>query len=150
MNKKMLNGIKNLFKSGCVIFTIVVFVFYLMGEIVSNATQTLTFSRLFLLYLFSVWFALSNLFLKNKKLNIILKIILHFVSTVTSFFVVFIYIPGNTENTSSAFVLTICFAVIYIATATIIMFVRSAIRSNADKKKEYKAMYEKSNEQEEK
>ena len=150
MNNKFLNGVKNLFKTGCVIFTIVVFVFYLMGEIVSNATQTLTFSRLFLLYLFSVWFALSNLFLKNKKLNIILRIILHFVSTVASFFVIFIYIPGNTENTSSAFVLTVCFAVIYIATATIIMFVRSAVKARADKKKEYKAMYDKQNNAEEK
>ncbi len=143
MKNKLLNALLNIFRSGCVIFTFVVFGFYILGDLMSSQIQVLTLKNLFLLLLFSLWFAMSNIFLKNKKLNIILRTILHFVSTVFGFFVIFIYLPGNLENGSSAFVLTIGFAALYILVASIIFTVNHIMKKKKADTQEYKSVYEK-------
>ncbi len=145
MKDKFTKKASSLFKSGCVIFTIIVFAFYILAEIMSSSTQALTLSKLFLLLLFSIWFAFSNLFLKSKKLNIVLRIALHFISTVLGFFVIFVYFTGTTETPSKAFLLTVGFVFFYAIVATAILVTKSLInKKKSESDSEYKTVYDKS------
>lgn len=141
MKNKFLNGLYDLVKRGCVIFTVTVFAFYILGELMSNTVKVLTLSTLFLIFLFSVWFALSNKLLRTKKMNIVLRVFLHFISTVVGFFVIFVYLPGNTANSSSAFVLTLGFAGLYLLIAALILTVIHLFNKRKESK-EYKSIYE--------
>lgn len=134
MKKKLFNGKFDLIKNGCVIFTATVFAFYILGEMMSNTVKVLTLNTLFLIFLFSLWFALSNKLLTTKKLNVILRVFLHFLSTVLGFFVIFVYIPGNTENSSSAFVLTLGFAAMYLLVAALVFTVIHLINKGKETK----------------
>lgn len=144
------NGLCKLYsiiKSACVIFTIIVFLFYIMGNAISSQIQVLTLTNLFLLLLFSVWFSFSNLLLKSKKMNIFLRLTLHFISTVIGFFVIFVYLPGNLENKSQAFILVLGFAIIYIVTATAILALKGIFNKKQNNEQEYESVYDKSKQQ---
>ena len=146
MKNKFTKGLVKFLKNGCVTFTIVVFAFYILGDIMSSATKVLTLKNLILLYLFSVWFSASNIILRSKKMNLILRVVLHFVSTVLGFFVIFVYLPGNLENPSSASLLTIGFSALYIVIASLILGIKSAIskKKNEDAEDdEYDSIYDK-------
>lgn len=143
MKNKFLKKLSDVFKSGCVIFTFVVFAFYLLGNAISSAVQVLTLTNLFLLLLFSVWFAASNNLLKNKKLNTIIKIVFHFISTMVGFFVIFVYLPGNLDNKSRAFILTLVFAAAYIIVAALILIIKGALNKKRNDDKDYDSIYDK-------
>ena len=143
MKKKPFTPFVEIFKSGCVIFTFIVFFFYILGNVISSEVKVLTLTNLFLLFLFSIWFAISNIFLKSKKMNIVFRVALHFISTVLGFFVIFVYLPGNTNNSSSAFVLTLGFAALYAVIAFFILLIRHQINKNKSDNSEYNSIYEK-------
>ena len=143
MNKKILSGFCAVFKSACVIFTFVVFAFYIMGAIASNALQTLTLPRMALVFVFSFWFALCNLFLKFKTLNIVLRIAFHFVSSTVGFYVVFLLIPGYTKKQSGAFALTVVFVLVYVIAIAIYGITRSVLNKKKKQDEEYKSIYNK-------
>ena len=50
MKNKFTKGLVKFLKNGCVTFTIVVFAFYILGDIMSSATKVLTLKNLILLY----------------------------------------------------------------------------------------------------
>ncbi len=143
MNKKFLSGFLSVLKNACIIFTVTVFAFYFMGSLMSNAQQTLTLSKMVLVFVFSLWFALCNLFLNFKNLNIIIRIALHFVSSTFGFYVIFLLIPGYAENQAGAFALTIGFILLYVIVATLIGIVRKLTTKESQKDNEYKSIYNK-------
>ena len=143
MNKKLLSWISNVFKSSCVIFTFVVFAFYVMGAIASNALQTLTLSRMALVYLFSVWIALCNKFLYFKVLNAVLRIALHFVSSTAGFYIIFLFIPGYTKQQSNSFAMVIAFVIAYAVIGSIYGLIKSAINRSKKQDEEYNSIYNK-------
>lgn len=134
-------------KTSCFLFTLIVFAFYILGNAISNEVQVLTLTNLALIFGFSIWFTLSNILLKSNKLNLFLRVSLHFLSTLLGFFVIFIYIPGNAQNGSRAFILTIAFAALYILVAVIALIINGIVRKTKNENKEYKSVYEKSLEQ---
>lgn len=143
MKNKFLKSLSNTLKTACVIFTCIVFAFYLLGVAFENALQVLTLSRLALLFLFSIWFAVSNKILKSKKMNLILRVVLHFISSVLGFFIIFVYLPGNTQKPSSAFTLTLFFAVAYILIAACVLIVLHFTKKKKNEKEEYEPVYDK-------
>lgn len=143
MKNKFLNFLVNTFKSGCVIFTFIVFLFYILGNMMASTVQVLNLTNLFLLFLFSIVFALANLILKSKKMNIVLRVALHFITMVAGFFVIFVYLPGNLQKGSSAFVLTVVFTVLYALVTAVILTVRHFIKKRKTDKQEYSSVYDK-------
>ncbi|MBR5314840.1 MAG: hypothetical protein IKU45_05465 [Clostridia bacterium] len=146
MKNKTLTGALNILKNSCVIFTVIVFGFYILGNAIESSERVLTLTNMFYLYLFSLWFALSNLILRSKKINAILSVFLHFVSTNLGFFFVFVYLPGNLQNKSRAFILVLCFAFIYILVASVAFGINSVINKKKNENEEYKSVYEDSKE----
>ena len=147
MKNKFFPALYETLKTSCFLFTLIVFAFYILGNAISNEVQVLTLTNLALIFGFSIWFTLSNILLKSNKLNLFLRVSLHFLSTLLGFFVIFIYIPGNAQNGSRAFILTIAFAALYILVAVIALIINGIVRKNKNENKEYKSVYEKSLEQ---
>ncbi len=145
MNNSFLKSLYNTFKSGCVIFTILVFVFYILGNVISSAVQVLTLFNMFLLLLFSIWFALANYLLNRKSINIVVRVLIHFLLTVVGFFVIFIYMAGNFENKSRAFIITVGFAVLYIIIAAITLFFKNILKKKDNDKQKYESVYDDQN-----
>lgn len=146
MKNKFLSSALNVLKNSCVIFTVIVFGFYILGNALESSEQVLTLINMFYLFLFSVWFALSNLLFKSKKLNTILSVFLHFLSTNFGFFFIFVYLPGNLNNKSRAFVLVLTFAFIYILIASIGLGISTLMNKKNNETEEYKPIYEETKE----
>lgn len=146
MKNKLLDKLSNLLKKSCVVFTAVVFAFYILQRLITKdqGTWGLDLTDLFLVLLTSIWFTATNVFLTNKKLNVILRIALHFVSSTIGFYLIFIYLTGYAKKSSNAFVLVVAFAVVYILVAAIFLAIRSFIaRKKAESQEKYQALYEK-------
>ncbi|MBE6717940.1 MAG: hypothetical protein E7574_01620 [Ruminococcaceae bacterium] len=144
MKNKLTNKLSNLFKSSCVVFTAVVFSFYILQRLITKdqGNWGLDLMDLFLVLLTSIWFTATNVFLTNKKLNIILRVAMHFVSSTLGFYLIFIYLTGYAKKSSNAFLLVIAFAVAYIIVAVAILAIRNfIIKKKTQDKEKYESIY---------
>lgn len=147
MNKNFLSKLYGIFKNGCMIFTFVVFAFYILAYSMTSVAQALNLTNLFLVFLFSIWFAFSNLFLGNKKINVILRTILHFLSTLLGFFVIFILLPGYLDtNKSGSFVLMIGFTAFYALITLAVAIIKNITNKKKNEQEDYESIYDKSKE----
>ncbi|MBR5322809.1 MAG: hypothetical protein IKU48_04630 [Clostridia bacterium] len=132
MKRNFLKSVYGVFQNACVIFTIFVlacsFISFSGGAIAGNH---LNISALLLLALLALWLSLSSLLLKPQKINIILRVILNFVSSVVGMYVILFGISGASENQAFAFTFTIVFSILYVIVTTIIL----TVKKKMDKKK---------------
>lgn len=139
MKTNFLKFIYGVFQNACVIFTLCIlgcsFIAFAAG---ANAGNYLNISALMLLALLSLWLSVSSLLLKPKKLNIILRVILNFISSVIGMYVILFGISNASENQAFAFTFTIVFSVVYVIVATTVL----VIKGNSTKKKAEKENYD--------
>lgn len=142
MKTKFLKFIYGIFQNACVIFTLCVlgcsFIAFAAG---ANAGNYLNISALMLLALLSLWLSLTSLLLKPKKLNIILRVILNFISSVVGMYVILFGISGAGEKQAFAFTFTIVFSVVYIIAAVIILVIKNSSNQKKEDKEEYDSVY---------
>ncbi len=146
MKTKFLKSVYGIFQNACVIFTICVlvcsFIAFAAG---ANAGNYLNISALLLLALLSLWLSLSSLLLKPKKLNIILRVILNFISSIVGMYVILFGISEKSENSAFAFTFTIVFSVVYILAATVVLVIKSKSDKKKAEKENYDSVYKKEN-----
>ena len=142
MKTNFLKSFYSIFQNACVIFTVCVlacsFISFAAG---ANAGNYLNISALMLLALLSFWFSLSSLILKPRKLNIILRVILHFIASVVGMYVILFVISGASEKQAFAFTFTIVFSVVYAITATLILVVKGKANKKKAEKDNYDSVY---------
>ena len=146
MKNKLLNKLSNLLKKSCVVFTVIVFAFYIIQRLITKdqGNWGLDLTKLTLVLLTSIWFTATNVILTNKKLNIILRIAMHFISSTFGFYLIFIYFAGHAKKSSNSFVLVVAFAVVYIVIAAIYLAIRSFIaKKKSESQEKYQALYDK-------
>lgn len=144
MKNKILKKLTSVINQTCIIFTCIVFAFHIMGTLL-QATGQMSLQMLFLLFLASLWFSFTDEILLNKKLNIFLRVSLHFISSTVGFYIIFIYLTGYGKSASSSqpFLLVVLFAVAYLTIAAIVLFIRSLILKKKNATEEYTDIYNK-------
>ena len=106
--------LENLLLKACGYIVLILGLFYLFGTI-TGSNMTLIGTKSFLtIALFGLLISLSGLLLQSKKIHIVIRVLLHYLLLLVSFYVVFI-ISGNikTENAGQIFVAAIIFTVFY-------------------------------------
>ena len=96
-----------------------------------------------LIFVFSLAVGFSNLIFSLKKVNILMRATMHFVSLCVSFAVIMLMGSGNMKTNSSGSILLLvafAFAYLLIAPAFVYMIYKKE-KNNSDKKVEYKSIY---------
>ena len=142
MKNTFLKSISEVIKQACVIFTCIVFAFYIFADITNGSNSVLTLKMLSLLFLAAIWFAMTDVLLVNKNLNIVLRVALHFISSTVGFYLIFIYLSGYAKKSSKSFILIIAFSIVYILIASVVLTIRHFIMKNKSEKEDYESIYD--------
>ena len=126
-------------------YTLITMFFYLCGVFfdLSDRHMVLTRSSAFLILLFSFIIVLANMVLTEKKLklHIALRVVIHYVITALSFFILFIKIAEYDAGTSSTIIILLVFTVVYFLICGAVLGIRSAGKKARIDSSEYKSIY---------
>ena len=136
------NYISDIIKSGCLIFTIITVITYLLGTVLSAENKAFipTLKWILLFLLFSELLAAANLLLKNKSLSVGLRLGLHFLSTTSLYLVVVVLCGGFIANGSQTLVAIVLYVIAYIIFAVVFAIAQSAKKSKRNKEEKYESL----------
>ncbi|MBE6626189.1 MAG: DUF3021 domain-containing protein [Ruminococcaceae bacterium] len=139
---KKTNKLNKIISDGCVINTVLLIVFYIIGvSLDPNFIPTL--SRVFGILIYSLALSAANSFLFSSKMKLFSRLALHFIFTALVFFICFVFIGGYKANLGSVLVIVGLYLVIYAVVGGAVALIRSILKADENDKKEYKKVYEK-------
>ena len=141
--KKNSNTILEIIKNGCVIFTVITVITYILGSVLSAENKAFipTLKWVLLFLLFSVVLAGANLLLKNKKYSVAIKLALHFVATAILYFIVVVLCGGFITNGSQTLIAIVLFVLFYVIFAIIFAVVSGTKKHKTNKHEKYESVF---------
>jgi len=141
MKNKMLYKIfRSIVYPACFYFTICTFITSIIAALGNEKAMALNLSFMFMLFIFALFMAAINKIF-DTKLNIVLKILFHFIGTFISFCLVFVVFSGYYKNGQSAFFIIISMVFVYAVILSVIMFIKSLFNKKNNKKTDYKSQF---------
>lgn len=125
----MIERIKKLLTDSCILFTVFVFILYIVGNVLVSKTITITLGTAALLFVCCIMLCLFHGILYVKKIHIALRIILHYLLVLAAAYLGFAIIGKIVSNSLETLVMLSLVTFIYSVLALILFIV-------SDKKKE--------------
>ena len=141
--KKKNNYFADIIKNGCVIFTIITVITYVLGSVLSAENKAFipTLKWILLFLLFSVLLAAANLLLKNKNYSAPLRLGLHFIATTALYFVVVVLCGGFIANGSQTLVAMVLYVLAYMIFTIIFAITNGTKKKKKNKEEKYESMF---------
>ncbi len=139
MKKYLIDPLKN----GCVIFTVITVISYTFGMIISTGDKAFipSLSSIYLYLGLSLILGFANKLLTNEKMNMALRLILHFLVCGILFFCVIVLGGGLAESGFATLIAMTTFTVLYAIIGSIYGVIRSKKERNRNSKKEYTGVF---------
>ena len=139
---------KNRLVESCIYFTITQFIMSAILYFAEKASGGgLVFQIQFSLLIFGFSFVLSllNLIFKIKKLNIPAKLLIHSLSTLAVFILIFAVATKQLSNPQSLLFVLFFAAILYVVIAVAVLIIRAVKNKKASEQKTYDPQFEKKN-----
>ena len=131
--------IRYIINHSCIYFTllslVLLFIQYVTSE---NATSYIEPSRFLLLFPFALCISVAECIFKAKSLNIFIKVLIHYVAFVISFYV---FVCAPTANLNKPFVIMALITVLYFIAATPVLVIRGVIKKKQKESVPYESVY---------
>ena len=140
---KKQNSVWQTVKSGCVIFTVITVLSYVMGTLLSfeNKAFIPTLKWILLFLVFSVLLAFANLLLKNESFSVLSRLSLHFLASAMLYFITVVLCGGFVESGAQTLIAMTFFIILYLIFAGIFAVSASKKRRKLNKKEKYDSMF---------
>ncbi len=149
MKTKIFKEVKSIIYNSCLYFTIAVFVLMTAFIIVSPNESFSEPEKMLLspkltgiIFSYSFVMALLNLILKIKY-SVTIKLLLHFIGSLTAFAFFFIFMLKNNSTVESVFLRALIFTVLYFVIATIVLIITSIRKSRKNANTDYNSQFKK-------
>ena len=135
--------VKKILTKACIYFSIITAVYTVLVMItnVDDELVLLDASRIMLFFVGAVLFSIGNMLLKLPSLNSALKVFLHYIIFLFTFYICFL-MPMNAETSSTIVGLTL-FSILYAIVMAIFLLIRSRYASRNSKQAEYTPKFKK-------
>jgi Protein of unknown function (DUF3021). len=141
MKNKLLNKILNsIIYPACVCFTVCIFITSIIATLGNEKSMAANLNFMTLLFAFSLFMAVINKIF-DTKMNIVLKIVCHFIGTFVSFCLVFIVFSGYYATGKGIFIIIILMVLVYAIVMSVIMYIKSLFAKDKNKKTDYKSQF---------
>ncbi len=137
------NTFSQVFKNGCVIFTIITLIIYGIGTLLSNADKAFipTFQWILLFFVFSLFFSCTNQILRLDRFSFSLRILLHFLTAATLYVIAVILCGGLYKNGVVLLLSILLFIAGYILFAVLYSFRMRRTKGTSNEKDTYKPVF---------
>ncbi len=142
MLKKILLFLKTAIADGCVIFTALTALIYVIAHFMKN-NDYITTPRMLGLMIFSMVVGAATAFLFTEIMNTALRVIIHFGISLTSFIVLFIAWKNYPKTDNGTAILIMFFTVAYAVILGSVFLVRAVFNRKKKEEKEYKPKFSK-------
>ncbi len=135
--------ITNIFKNGCVLFTIITLFTYCIGAILSNAEKSFipTLQWILLFFAFSLLLSGAAQIMHVDKIAMPVRYLLHFLTS-AAFYTVVVVLCGGFYKNGTMLLLSILLFIIGYIIFVVLYSIRNRKRSGITKKKnEYKSVF---------
>ena len=136
--------IRSLLCNTCVIFSITVLLVLGVWAAISSqkvASTALLFSQAASVFAFSFLLCCINEIFRVRKLNILLRVLIHFAGFMLIFYFIFIRFSNYFESNSGAFLIMLLVGIIYIIIAAIILAIRHLITRKKQNDEKYESQF---------
>lgn len=138
---KIISKAKEVLLRTCAIFTAITFLMCLLGTLLSGGKLATTLPALLGFFAFSFLLAILGEILRLKKLHLGLRIVLHFVGTIASFYGIFVSIGSFSKKTSGVLVMLILFSLLYAIIAVTVLLIKRAKQGSKRDNAKYEAQF---------
>lgn len=140
--KKKSTVLINMLKNSCVTFTVIVLALYSAGMAFSTEEQKWipTFTMVWMVLVFSLMLNLAGLLMKIERLNLAVRVILHYITIAVVFYIVFLLWGGYGDKGSLIIGLMLIFTVVYAVAMAITLCIKKPWRKREQKAADYKSM----------
>lgn len=111
--KQVFPYIKKLFIQSCVCFTLMTLFLFLIGSAVPAFGNAIAVSTILSLYLFSLLLSAANLLLLIPQIKIALRVLLHFIASIISFYSIFVVVGMKITAQREALTALLLFTIFY-------------------------------------
>jgi len=139
----MKNSFWNSIKNGCSVFTLITVISYTVGMIISNEEKAYipSLKSIYIYLCFSILFAFACRLLTNKKMNMVLRLLIHFIISASLFFLVIVIGGGLSGSGFATIIFMFAFAVIYLVFALIFALISKKKEKKANSEKHYSSLF---------
>lgn len=133
----------NIFKNGCVLFTIITFFTYGIGVLLSTAEKTFipTFQWILLFFIFSLLLSSASQVMHWEKISLSVRFLLHFLAAAALYIIVVVLCGGFYKNGTMLLLSILLFVVGYFIFAVVYMIGYRRHSHSAKKKEAYKSVF---------
>lgn len=126
-------------------FTVITLFLYIGGAALNYGTTKMIprLSTILIVLAFSFIINVANLILTMKKLNMALRVAIHYVTLAVSFFVLFINASDYRASNGLTIILLLSYTLVYAFICAIVFAVRRAVKNADTDASEYKSIYDK-------
>lgn len=125
----------------CMYFSISIFAVSIVANDTSNSAWAPTISAMLWFWIFSlVMAALGNIF-RTDKINMLFKVMLHYIGTIAAFILIFIVAVSNYDNAAGAMIISVVLTVVYFFITSVVLLIRYAIKRAENKSERYKKQF---------
>lgn len=125
----------------CMYFSISIFAAGIVANDPKNPSWAPSLTAMLWFWIFSLALAaLGNIF-RTDKINLLFKILLHYIGTITAFILIFLVAVSNYNNTAGAMIILVVLSVVYFFITSIVLLIRGALKHTENKKERYKKQF---------
>ncbi len=125
-------------------FTVIILILYIGGSALDHGNTNMIprLSTVLIVLAFSFILNVANIILTVKRLHISLRIVIHYLLTAVSFFVLFVVSSDYEPSNGFTIILVLAYTLIYALICAAVFAVRSARKRRAADSAEYKSIYD--------
>ena len=138
---KKRTSIFDVIKNGCFIFTVITLFSYIVLGLITQTRKELNLNLVIILLAFSIVLAFANLLLKQTKLALGVRVVLHFSASTVLYFIV-VVIGGGFISSGAQTMIALMFFLLFYALFAII-YITTSLKKSKKKNKEtkYESMF---------
>lgn len=125
----------------CMYFSISMFAVSIVANDTSNSAWAPTISAMLWFWIFSLVMAVLGNIFRTDKINMLFKVMLHYIGTIAAFLLIFIVAVSNYDNAAGAMIISVVLTVVYFFITSVVLLIRYAIKRAENKSERYKKQF---------
>ena len=132
--KHLLQPLRRICMHTCCTYTILSLFLFLIGSSFPQFGNMIEVSDLLTIFFFSLLLSCANLILRYERMHIFLRVLLHYLVSAATFFVIFLLIAKKASGTTAIFSDMILFTFLYAIVIGVYLYLYFSLRAGAPKK----------------
>lgn len=125
----------------CMYFSISIFAVSIVANDTSNSAWAPTISAMLWFWIFSLVMAVLGNIFRTDKINMLFKVMLHYIGTIAAFLLIFIVAVSNYDNAAGAMIISVVLTIVYFFITSVVLLIRYMIKRAENKSERYKKQF---------